>query len=236
MRTPFGLFALAVALLASPPVAAGAPARSDEEDASYWCTTFYAHQRVAELPSVLGRLDAAGVFDRPHARAPMAAFLSRILARPDVRAEALVREAKVGAAGRPTLLDGLWMAGQGPRAVRLAEAWKLDAERYRAKPPDLHSMPLREPGDFDRLWGAFMATGDVAYPRRLIDFLDMPEPFRPGEPQWSLLSGTARWSLQSNAKQHKAVLGLLTTEAARRTGPARPVLDSILQELQRERR
>jgi hypothetical protein len=94
--------------------------------------------------------------------------------------------------------------------------------------PPLAQFPLTTPGAFDVMWAAFFATGDVAYPARLIDLLDDAKKLS-DDPAWNAsLHKTVAWSLQSNARQHELILRLLRREAAVRTGPVGAALKATV--------
>jgi hypothetical protein len=122
--------------------------------------------------------------------------------------------------------SGSRVAGR-PRPARDAG---LPAERYAKPAPDLRTMALDDPGALDMLWGAFMASGDVAYPRRLVDLLDGKESSAATGALRAALLGSAAWSLASNAAQHEPVLRLVREEQPKRTGPARVVLERIVRD------
>lgn len=220
--------AVAAALSLAGP-GSGAP-KAPELAPNDWLTFFYQHQRIDLLGEMVTRLDRDGVLGKASARAPIVAFLSVLLRRADVRGEEWVRSVDVAPRGREVLLEALWRAGMGPAATRIAVAQGLPSERFGEPPPDLLGMPLDAPGDLDMMWGAFMASGDVAFPRRILAVLDAP-PRAAGEtPQRAILVKVARWSLASNARQHPVVLQLIRDEAGRRTGLSKGVADEIVAE------
>jgi hypothetical protein len=69
------------------------------------------------------------------------------------------------------------------------------------------------------LWGAFSASGDAAYVKRIVDALESSN---------SALRGAATWSLRSNAKQHVLVKEILNAEAATRPEAVQAQLLEIL--------
>jgi hypothetical protein len=221
--------AIAVAATLSLAAADAAPARATELSSDDWLTFFYQHQRIDLLSEMVTRLDREGFLGKATARAPLVAFLSVLLRRTDVRGEEWVRSVDVGPRGREVLLEALWLAGWGPAAKRIAGAQGLPSERFGQPPPELLKMPLAAPNHLDMMWGAFMASGDVAFPRRILDVLDAPR--AAGEtPQQAVLANVARWSLASNARQHPVVLQMIRDEASRRTGPSKRFADEIVAE------
>jgi hypothetical protein len=221
--------AIAVAANLSLAASGSAPPKTQDLAPNDWLTFFYQHQRIDLLGEMVTRLDREGLLGKATARAPVVAFLSVLLRRADVRGEEWARSVDVGPRGREVLLEALWRAGMGPAAKRIAVAQGLPSERFGQPPPELLRMPLDAPGDLDMMWGAFMASGDVAFPRRILDVLDAPR--AAGETsQQAVLAKVARWSLASNARQHPVVLQMIRDEASRRTGTSKGFADEIVAE------
>jgi hypothetical protein len=222
--------AIAVAAALSLAAPGAAPPQGPELAPNDWLTFFYQHQRAELTGEMVARLDRDGVLGRANARPAVVAFFSLILRRDDVRGEELVGSADLSPSTRSALLEALWRAGKGAAATRIATARGLPSERFAGPPPELLRMPLEAPGDLDMMWGAFMASGDVAFPRRLLDVLDVP-PRAGGEtPQQAILVKVARWSLASNARQHPVVLQLIRDEAGRRTGSSKTFAEEVVAE------
>lgn len=71
--------------------------------------------------------------------------------------------------------------------------------------PSSLTMEVRTGKDLDMLWGAFLATGDSRYVRRVIETLGKNIPVT-AKGEGIVLGGAAEWSLRSNAWSHSRVL------------------------------
>lgn len=74
--------------------------------------------------------------------------------------------------------------------------------------PAIFDFPLESPAILDMFWGAFFATGDIEYPRRIMIRACTEQP----EGIIDLSIAAARWSVISNAKQHKPVRNMLNEQ------------------------
>jgi hypothetical protein len=84
------------------------------------------------------------------------------------------------------------------------------------------------------MWATFFATGNVEYPRRLIDLLDESAPITGDKVMDAVLRQTVAWSLSSNMRQHELILRMVKSESALRAGPVQQKLNEMLATLQSE--
>lgn len=61
------------------------------------------------------------------------------------------------------------------------------------------------PGDFDYLWGLFSATGNAKIPENICMFLEKEASKTTAGSQLNLITMVAKWSLESQAKNHPIV-------------------------------
>jgi hypothetical protein len=80
-----------------------------------------------------------------------------------------------------------------------------------------------EPKDLDFLWVNFFITGEYAPISRILDVLDQPE-----KANNATLQRVARWSLNSNADQHPALVELLKKHVKDRPAASRKHIEQIL--------
>jgi hypothetical protein len=92
---------------------------------------------------------------------------------------------------------------------------------------------ITAPTDLDDRWGAFFATGDARYVREIMEVLDFAEDKR--DPTVLVVAGAARWSLTSNAYQHKRVLAICEEGARASKGARKLILDEIISRAKVER-
>ncbi len=69
------------------------------------------------------------------------------------------------------------------------------------KPDNLKTLPIVSAADLDKLWAAFVASGDRIYVERIMSVL----PEANGKGMRILIAAAAQWSLSANVKQHALV-------------------------------
>lgn len=99
--------------------------------------------------------------------------------------------------------------------------------------PSLLELPLEQgPWVLDALWGNFMATGDDAPVARIISAL--PWINVRGDIARLSVGGAARWSLISNAIQHRRVLAVCRKELASQPKEVADVLREVIGEAEKD--
>jgi hypothetical protein len=97
----------------------------------------------------------------------------------------------------------------------------------------VEKIPLEQgPWVLDALWGKFMATGERAPVERIITtlpWLDIK-----GDINRLLVGGSARWSLASNAIQHKRVLKICEDVAITQKGDVASKLRELIANAKKE--
>jgi hypothetical protein len=210
-----------------------APNTSDATEK--WVETYYEHREVTRLPRVLEEMDRGGVFGARSAQRITSAWLSTVLAQPEVRPEQVVAEAKLGTRARRALAEALSNAGRSDLAKEIASAdgWSArDARKLEAPAVALRTVPIAEPADLDRMWGAFFASGDALYVRRVIDCLNGSAVVaRPGSTVRAMTIEAAHWSVRAIARVHPRVLEICEQESRTRTGPMKDTLERVIAEV-----
>lgn len=97
------------------------------------------------------------------------------------------------------------------------------------------TLSLKTPGMWDVMWAAFSATGNVAYPERLIDLLDESVTFTGNPKTDEVYHRTVAWSLATNMSQHELILRMVRKEAQKRTGPVQKKLKEMLAKAESKR-
>ena len=147
----------------------------------------------------------------------------------------------------------LHLVGQGERIEQLpfgdeASRKKVRAEAEKLVLPDPYA-PIEGPVQLDLLWGEFLATGRYAPVRQLVTALDLapfeddveafPKSKKTEKDKQRFLKGVtfqaARWSLDSNMKQHPLVLAYATqiAEQEKLGKDARKQLEALLEKHRR---
>lgn len=81
----------------------------------------------------------------------------------------------------------------------------------------------REPKDLDLLWANFFITGEYAPIARILDVFDLPD-----ARENVVLKRVARWSFESNLKQHPKLVEVVKKHARDRQKGSRKVIDDVM--------
>jgi hypothetical protein len=224
------LLALALVLLAC---AAQSPGRGSTatslaltvEDFIRWDTFYYVHPEPERTVSAIAFMQENELLAREPTLVT-AVSLGQIFRQNPERIEVWYREiGDRGVRSNRVIWEALWWSSTDPaRQILKSEAEKHAGSEdgrwlaYAAAkfPPDFVTVKISSPEILDALWGAFFATGDDRYVRRIIDVLEFAEPNVSGievDAADLLLGSAAKWSLTSNASIHPEVLDICRAEA-----------------------
>ena len=232
---------LAVIALAAGPAAAGDRALSGKagfssmKEFDAWNTFYYLSPDPERVPAALRFLDERGLLEKRSSRLPEAAFLSAIFRANERMLPRLCGGTSgLGAATKRVVWRALRLSGTetGREILKreLKSATGADADfierLLRRRPPDLMAAPVTSPADLDMLWGAFFATGNTAFVKRVIDAACRPG--AEGGMDAALTKAAAQWSLAANARRHRRVMRLCREEAAGRSGAGKECLGKII--------
>lgn len=186
---PLILSVCGFALLAESGVSQEAPSFRTLEGVDSFVQTYYQRPRPDLMPDLFRALQPTGVSERPNAVPPFVGFFSEVFAaNPGRVAEWQALVPKQEASTRRLLYWALEISKAG--GVLMVEG---------------HSPALN-----DMYWGAFFASGDSRFTRKLVDqlrYCDERSDF-----QLFMTGVLAKWSLASNAQSHAAVVLDLETE------------------------
>jgi hypothetical protein len=221
-------------LVAVTPAIAGAAFQSQEE-VSQWFTFYYQKPEPDRLPDFIAYMSKSGVLDKTNTLTPIFGFLSGAFRNNPDRVSAWVsqlstlKEQHLG-----VVVLGLWYAGL-PDSPKMAYAIIENHPKlkpnfeflYKGAPMTIEQIPLEQgPWVLDALWGKFMATGDSAPVERIIATLPWVDV--KGDVNRLLVGGAARWSLTSNAVQHKRVLEICEGVAKTQSGEVAAKLGEVI--------
>jgi hypothetical protein len=97
------------------------------------------------------------------------------------------------------------------------------------EPVPLAERPITTPADLDMLWGAFFATGEAVYVRRILGVL--PWSNDPDKNVARMMVGSAaRWSLKSHAPRHPKVMDICEEALAEAEGPLKTLLAEVIED------
>lgn len=187
---------------------ANRPSLKTPEDLDAFMNKYYLQPRPDRIAEAIGMLSTSGVLQNAEAVAPITGFFSEVFtANPSRLAEWQPIIAKQPAVSR-SMLDS-------------ALSW--------SKAGGVLQLQGRSPQMNDVFWGAFFASGNPAYVKKVLEVA----PFAEERNDFNLWStgATAKWSLASNARQHPLVHSIL--EDARRTADKR-TQDMISEILKRD--
>ncbi|RJX32775.1 MAG: hypothetical protein C4516_03275 [Oxalobacter sp.] len=174
---------------------------------------------------------------------PFIGFVAGVISKNPSTAQSLAEQlVSLPEVDQPVLILGIWYSTYPeakPLLKRLAQSMskhkKMIDHLLANDRPSLLELPL-EKGSWvlDALWGDFMATGDDAPIVRIISAL--PWINVRGDTSRLLVGGAARWSLISNAIQHKPVMAVCQRELASQPGEVTAVLREVIAEAEKDMR
>ena len=139
-------------------------------------------------------------------------------------------------AGRVVLLRALIICGDR-ETVPIVDRWLAD-KRFEANRNELESLkstlqnperkapwdrPAKEPKDLDFCWANFLVTGEYPPVSRILDVLDLPD-----TKQTEIMKRVARWSVDSNLKQHPKLVELVRKNLKDRPETSRKEIEQLL--------
>jgi len=180
-------------------------------DLSRWMNYYYLHPQPDLTLTAVDYIQK-NKLATPDARNSLIAFFSQLIAQNPQRLPAWTEHFKSMNDGMKGILwTAMWQANTPESKKQLVIFTKsLNSEMQKAtskmsSPVAIEKMPIDGPAVLDRLWSCFCATGKDKYVKRIIEVLPPPNTKRANE---MMRAGAARWSLSSNAHQHKKVLAI----------------------------
>lgn len=222
---------LALHLVVAPPRARAEDAAPTPGPITEWMAWYYLFPAPDRVGDFLAWLAAEKTLaKRPAAAVATGAFLAPIFAAHPDRVAAWVDPKIVTAEAREAAAFGLWLAGRADLARDLYGDLPKAAA---APPPDLKTRRPATPLDVDTQWAAFMADGDAAHIRLIVDALDDQIPLDDDRTVEKKTRAAAAWSLSANVLLHERVARLLATEATTRRPPVAKALTTLLSDSRR---
>jgi len=183
-----------------------------KEDVTQWMTFYYQQPEPEKIPDAIQYLSESDMLDKNSAP-PVFGFLSGVFRdNPDKVATWINQIGSYKEHHLTVLVLGVWYAALPQSkeiAQNLLEKYPASKTQFthllKSEPITVEQIPIQEgPWVLDALWGKFLATGDSAPVERIISAV--PWVNVKGDVNRLLVGGAARWSLTSNAVQHKRVL------------------------------
>jgi hypothetical protein len=175
---------LAIVFCTSAAIAQEAPPQAEQD----WFTYYYINKDISKVPAFLGELERSKRLDKhPESVPSVEGFLSVIFA------------------DNPSNVDG-WIHGAAFTGKTKT------AVDYAAKPPVApDAIEIKNATDLDRVWGAYFASGDEKYLKKVEGVLE-----KTGK-KFAVLHAAAAYSLGVNMTEHESVDRFLHNESAGRT-------------------
>ena len=236
MRTSVAAACIALALGVSFALPARERCFRGEREFCDWMSFYYAQPSPEKLTCALQYFADSDLHDDPSGRMPLAHFYAALAGRDPSLLEMLFRELSTGASERARImaLHVFWLAdtdaarGLLDRAAAnwaSAEITRITGRMKEQRAGNVLERPLDDAAVLDNLWGAYFATGEEAYIRRLIQAAFL---LKEGRGLEILIGGAAEWSLASNARQHTSVRDIVRRASLEEQGQRRAVLQEIL--------
>jgi hypothetical protein len=234
------LFLIIFMLVATHSVFAGTEFKSQDEF-SHWLTFYYENPEPNRIPDAVKYMSQSGVLDNNNAISPIFGFLSGVFrGNPKLIDQWLKELRNLNDKHMSVVVLGLWYSGlpdSKSRVSTLLDQYpKLKPEFSfinQGSPMTVEQIPLEQgPWVLDALWGKFMATGESTPVERIITtlpWLDIK-----GDTNRLLVGGSARWSLTSNAVQHKRVLEICEVVVKTQSGEVAAKLGEVIENAKKE--
>ena len=207
------------AVLLSGAALSAEPALQTEAGLHQWMTYYYLKPDPGNFVPAVNYMASSGLLENENALAPLFGFVAGVVRSNPSKLTTWIKElgplndAQLGA-----VVLGVWYANL-PQSQKLVYSLLEQRPGLKEKqgfllqgsPMPITKIPLEE-GSWvlDANWGTFMATGEREPVLRIISTLPWLEV--KGDVNRLLIGGAARWSLTSNAVQHKKVLDICESE------------------------
>jgi hypothetical protein len=222
---------LALAFLAS--------ADSNSADIANWITFYYMHPQPDDIPARVREMATLGVFRKESADVPTVAFLAEVFRQNPNRIAGWFESLQNASPDvRLGIIQAAWESNtkEGTAVLNaLGEQKERDfaLQIRKQKPIDLARDQISSPAFLDMLWATFCASGDAKPVERIIGVLSwkMPAEGAPNRTGVILIIGAAKWSLSSNAFQHRRVYEICKNTLPKLNPEGRQALNEILQKV-----
>jgi len=214
---------------------------SDANALGRWVTYYYLNPEPHRVADAIRAASSHGFMKNGQKAPPFIGFLAGVMSKNPAMVQTLAQQlTSLPEVDQPVLILGIWYSAF-PEARPLLEQLAKSIPRHKGMidhllangRPGLQNLPLEQgPWVLDALWGNFMATGDDAPVARIISAL--PWINVRGDVPRLLVGGAARWSLISNAIQHKPVMAVCRKEMASQPKEVAVVLNEVIAEAEKD--
>ena len=213
-----------------------------EKELNDWLTYYYLHPTPETTSLAIQSMQQLGYLKKESVGAPLASFFSLIFRSSPMAIESSLKTfANFSSEEQQVLLRSLWLANTKQAKIQLGKLIAIQVNNgihdnedlLESDPQEIDKLPVNSPDILDMLWGAFMATGEEKYVVQVISVL--PFSTIKGDVARLLVGGSARWSLISNAIQHKRVLDICISQLDKQPKEVKAVLSEVITEATKER-
>ena len=208
---------------------------NSQEQFNKWFAYYYLNPEPNRVASAVRYMSESGALNNARVMPPTFGFLSGVIAgSPNIGLSLLDSLSDIPDSHYGVVLLGMWysnLPNSQEEVYRVLDSnEKLNAQfRYlrQGMPMALHSIPL-EQGSWvlDALWGNFSSTGSAKSVERISEALEWSE--IKGDIGKLQIGSAAKWSLSSNAAQHKRTKEILLGLASR--NPENRHLQEVLEQ------
>ncbi len=231
---------LALAVTCS--VAAGAAEKfSETEPLGRWITYYYLNPEPQLVAEAIHAASSKGFMKEGKGAPSFIGFVAGVVNKNPTVAQTLVETLpSLPEIDRPVVILGIWYSGHpDAKSILQSLAKSLPAHKeiidhlVNNAPLGILELPL-EQGSWvlDALWGYFMATGDDAPVSRIITVL--PWVNVSGDVSRLVVGGAAKWSLISNAIQHKRVMKVCRREMVSQPKDLKKLLTEVVETAEKD--
>lgn len=219
--------------------------KSDPDEFSEWVMNYYKKPEPNLIVPLIKKSSESGVFsDVQNIGPPLFGFIAGALKKNPELTEIFAKDlSTLDEKQYSIILIGIWYADV-PNSKNVIETSLKDHPNIKNKyeflstnPVSLLSVPARRgPWVLDAMWGYFFATGEDDPIIKIISVLPWideskeSEIISMGEEGLNLMTtaGAAKWSLISNARQHKRVLEICENQISKQPEPIATQLKDII--------
>jgi len=230
-----------IAALVCSPVFAAEQDFANAEALGRWITYYYTKPEPHRVAEAIRTASSQGFMKNGQKAPPFIGFIAGVMSKNPSMAQSLAEQlTSLPEVDQPVLILGVWYSvypEAKPLLERLTESMpkhkEMIAHLLANGRPSLLDLPLEQVSwVLDALWGNFMATGDDAPVIRIITALSWIN--ARGDVPRLLVGGAARWSLISNAIQHKPVLTACQKALASQPTEVTEVLREVMSEAEKD--
>lgn len=204
-----------------------------------WFTFYYENPEPARLVEAIEYMSQSEFLDRKNAGPPIFGFLAGVFSSNPGHVEAWVKQlGSIKESHLGVVVQGLWYANLPQSRSQVYALLNTHPELkgqfaylYKDKPIPIEKISLDQgPWVLDALWGKFMATGNKEPVVRIMSTLPWVD--LRNDINRFLVGSAARWSLGSNAVQHKRILQICEQELAAQPQAVADKLQDIITQAQ----